>query len=199
VYPRWPSDEAQQAEAAALIERARQGDHGAYGELVRDHQEIAFRVAFLITRSATDAEDVTQEAFLKAWRALDRFRTDAPFRPWLLAIVANEARNRLRSNRRRREAPPQEPSAVLAAPTMDPIDPEPSPEERVLATDDRRRLLAALDLLREEDRLVIGARYLLELSEAETAEALGLARGTVKSRLSRAMTRLRTALEETST
>jgi RNA polymerase sigma-70 factor (ECF subfamily) len=188
-----------QAEAAALIERARQGDHGAYGELVRDHQEIAFRVAFLITRSAPDAEDVTQEAFLKAWRALDRFRTGAPFRPWLLAIVANEARNRVRSNRRRRETPTQEPSAVLAAPTIDPIDPDPTPEDRVLATDDRRRLLAALDLLREEDRLVIGARYLLELSEAETAEALGLARGTVKSRLSRAMTRLRTALEETST
>ena len=91
VYEQRRETHTRAAEAAALIERARQGDQAAYGELVRDHQEIAFRVAFLITRSAPDAEDVTQEAFIKAWRALGRFRTDAPFRPWLLRIVANEA------------------------------------------------------------------------------------------------------------
>jgi RNA polymerase sigma-70 factor (ECF subfamily) len=182
-------------EVVALIERARQGDQSAYGELVRDHQETAFRVAFLITRSAQDAEDVTQEAFLKAWRALGRFRPEAPFRPWLLRIVANEARNRVRSNRRRREAPGLDEVTTLGARAWEPSDPSPSPEERMLAADDRRILLAALDRLRDEDRLVIGARYLLELSEAETAEALGIARGTVKSRLSRAMSRLRTALE----
>ena len=78
-------------------------------------------------------------------------------------------------------------------PSVEPVDPGPSPEERMLAADQRRLLLAALDRLRDEDRLVIGARYLLELSEAETAEALGIARGTVKSRLSRAMSRLRAA------
>ena len=163
---------------------------------MRDHQEIAFRVAYLITRSAQDAEDVTQEAFIKAWRALGRFRTDAPFRPWLLTIVANEARNRVRSNRRRREVPG---SAVDGAdeprPTMQPVDPSPSPEDRILEADQRRLLLAALDRLSDQDRLVIGARYLLELSEAETADALGVARGTVKSRLSRAMSRLRACLE----
>jgi RNA polymerase sigma-70 factor (ECF subfamily) len=187
------------AEAIALIERARQGDEAAYGELVRDHQEIAFRVAYLITRSAPDAEDVTQEAFLKAWRALGRFRTGAPFRPWLLAIVANEARNRVRARQRRREIPAAMGTTTGTLPIVDPVDPSPSPEESTLTGDDRRRLVAALDRLREEDRLVIGARYLLELSEAETAEALGLARGTVKSRLSRAMARLRTALEEAPT
>jgi RNA polymerase sigma-70 factor (ECF subfamily) len=184
------------AEAAGLIERARQGDRAAYGELVRDHQEIAFRVAYLITRSAPDAEDVTQEAFIKAWRALGRFRADAPFRPWLLTIVANEARNRVRSNRRRREAPgPSVEASDERRPAVEAIDPAPSPEERMLAADQRRLLLAALDGLSEQDRLVIGARYLLELSEAETADALGVARGTVKSRLSRAMSRLRASLE----
>jgi RNA polymerase sigma-70 factor (ECF subfamily) len=183
------------AEAAALIERAQQGDQGAYGELVRDHQEAAFRVAYLITRSAQDAEDVTQEAFLKAWRALGRFRTGAPFRPWLLRIVANEARNRMRSNRRRREMPGPDPDTAVDGQGLESPDPGPSPEEHTLAADQRRMLLAALDLLRDEDRLVIGARYLLELSEAETAEALGIARGTVKSRLSRAMTRLRSTLQ----
>jgi RNA polymerase sigma-70 factor (ECF subfamily) len=183
------------AEAAALIERARQGDQAAYGELVRDHQEIAFRVAYLITRSAQDAEDVTQESFVKAWRALGRFRIDAPFRPWLLAIVANEARNRVRSNRRRREVPTPGMETDDRPQPSQPVDPSPSPEQWSLAADERRQLLAALDRLSEQDRSVIGARYLLELSEAETAEALGIARGTVKSRLSRAMTRLRAALE----
>ena len=161
---------------------------------MRDHQEIAFRVAFLITRSAPDAEDVTQEAFVKAWRALGRFRTDAPFRPWLLRIVANEARNRVRSNRRREGRGPR-PDAGGRPVLAEPIDPGPSPEERTLAADERRSLLAALGRLRDEDRLVIGARYLLDLSEEEMAEALGVPRGTVKSRLSRAMTRLRASLE----
>jgi RNA polymerase sigma-70 factor (ECF subfamily) len=194
VYQR-PESHDRGAEAAALIERARQGDQAAYGELVRDHQEIAFRVAFLITRSAQDAEDVTQEAFIKAWRALGRFRTDAPFRPWLLQIVANEARNRVRSNRRRKVRGPGVETEAGRQPSEEPVDPAASPEDQLLAADQRRQLLAALDRLPDRDRLVIGARYLLELSEAETAEALGIARGTVKSRLSRAMSRLRAALE----
>ena len=162
---------------------------------MRDHQEIAFRVAYLITRSAPDAEDVTQEAFVKAWRALDRFRTDAPFRPWLLRIVANEARNRVRSNRRRRQVPGWDSGPGQPPAPPEPVDPAPSPEQRMLASDDRRSLLAALESMRDEDRLIIGARYLLELSEAETAEAFGIPKGTVKSRLSRAMTRLRATLE----
>ena len=81
--------------------RAQRGDSRAYEELVRPHQEIAFRVAYVITRNAADAEDAAQDALVKAWRALGRFRTDEPLRPWLLRIVANEARNRRRSAGRR--------------------------------------------------------------------------------------------------
>ena len=84
-----------------LVERARDGDATAFAELVRDHQEIAFRTAYLITRNAADAEDAAQVGLTKAWRALPRFRRGAPFRPWLLAIVANEARNRRRAEGRR--------------------------------------------------------------------------------------------------
>ena len=79
---------------SALVERARRGDHNAYGELVTRYQALAARVAFVITASAADAEDVAQDAFVKAFYALDRFREGAPFRPWLLRIVANEAKNR---------------------------------------------------------------------------------------------------------
>jgi RNA polymerase sigma-70 factor, ECF subfamily len=65
---------------------------------MREHEEAAFRTAYLIVGSAADAEDVTQEAFVKAYRALGRFRTGAPFRPWLLRIVGNEARNHRRAS-----------------------------------------------------------------------------------------------------
>src|SRR3954468_5536522 len=82
---------------AALVERARRGDSAAYEALVRAHQDIAFRTACVLAGSAADAEEAAQEAFVKAWRALPRFRAGAPFRPWLLAIVGNEARNRRRS------------------------------------------------------------------------------------------------------
>ncbi|MBM3679416.1 MAG: siderophore-interacting protein, partial [Actinobacteria bacterium] len=84
-----------------LVDRARRGDGHAFAELVRPHQELAFRAAYLITRNAADAEEATQEALVKAHRALGRFRRGAPFRPWLLTIVANEARNRARSANRR--------------------------------------------------------------------------------------------------
>src|SRR4051794_13503929 len=83
-----------------LVERARRGDSAAFGELVLAHQRLAFRTAYLLTGNAADAEDAAQSAFVKAWQALGRFRRGAPFRPWLLAIVANEARNRNRSGGR---------------------------------------------------------------------------------------------------
>ena len=81
--------------------RAQRGDPRAYEELVRPHEEIAFRVAYVITRNAADAEDAVQDALVKAWRALGRFRAGEPLRPWLLRIAANEARNRRRSAGRR--------------------------------------------------------------------------------------------------
>jgi len=81
------------------VRRARRGDERAFAELVRMHQEIAYRIAYLI--SGDEGEDAVQDGVLKAWRALGRFRPGAPFRPWLLRIVANEARNRRRSSGRR--------------------------------------------------------------------------------------------------
>ena len=174
---------------AALVERARRGDSLAYEALVRAHQDIAFRTACLFAGSAADAEEAAQEAFVKAWRALPRFRAGAPFRPWLLAIVGNEARNRRRAAGRR------EGLAARAAQEPGSGDAAPSPEAALLAGGERRELLAALMALDERDRAVIACRHLLDLSERETAEALGCRRGTVKSRLSRALERLRSELE----
>jgi len=171
-----------------LVERARRGDGAAFGSLIRDHQEIAFRTAYLITRNAADAEDAVQTALQKAFTALPRFRRGAPLRPWLLAIVANEARNRRRSAGRREHL------ALRAAHDLPSGDAAPSPEGSLLAAEQRETLLAALETLREEERLVLSCRYLLDLSEEETAAALGVRRGTVKSRTSRALGRLRAQL-----
>ena len=173
-----------------LVERARGGDADAFAALVSEHEEIAFRTAYLIARNAADAEEAVQSGLVKAWHALPRFRRGAPVRPWLLAIVANEARNRRRAAGRR------EGLALRAAHELPSGDAAPSPEGRILAAEERAGLLAALERLRDEDRLVLSCRYLLDLGEEETANVLSLRRGTVKSRTSRALERLRAELGE---
>ena len=169
-----------------LTARARDGDVAAFGELVTRYQGIAFRVAWLVVRNRGDAEDAVQDAFVKAYTAMPRFRPDAPFRPWILRIVANEARNRGRSSRRRE-------GLALRVATSE-ADVVPSPEDAALDRADAEALAAALDRIPERDRLVVAYRFLFEMSEAETADALGVRPGTVKSRLSRALVRLRTEM-----
>jgi RNA polymerase sigma factor (sigma-70 family) len=168
-----------------LIRRAQRGDTHAYEELVNAYQGIAFRTAYVIARNASDAEDAAQDGFVKAWRALGRFREGAPFRPWLLRIVANEASNRRRSAGRRASL------ALRAATQATSGDAAPSPEAALLSSEQRAVLLAAVDELPEEQRDVVALRYFLGLSEAEVAEALGIPQGTVKSRNARALERLR--------
>jgi RNA polymerase sigma-70 factor, ECF subfamily len=173
-----------------LFTRAQRGDAAAYEEIVRHYQQVAFRTAYMITGSAAEAEDAAQDGFMKAFRALDRFRPGAPPRPWLLRIIANEARNRVRSTQRRHGL------ELRLAEGFRPGDAAPSPEAESVAAEDTRRLLDLVNALTEEDRLVITSRYFLELSGDETAAALGIPEGTVKSRLSRALARLRARMEE---
>ncbi len=171
-----------------LVARAQRGDADAYEELVRAYQGIAFRTAYVLAGSAADAEEAAQDGFVKAYRALWRFRAGAPFKPWLLRIVANEARNRRRSSGRRT-------ALALRAAQVPSGEAAPSPEAALLDAERRDQLTAALERLSESDREAIACRYFLDLSEAETAAALGVRRGTVKSRLSRALERLRAELE----
>jgi RNA polymerase sigma-70 factor (ECF subfamily) len=154
--------------------------------LVRRYQDLAMRTAYIVAPEA-DAADAVQDGFLKAYAALPRFRVDAPFRPWLLRIVANEARNRRRSAGRRAAL------SLRAAAEESSGGAAPSPEGVVLAGEDRERLLEAVNGLREEERLVIACRFFLELSEEETAAALDVRLGTIKSRTSRALEHLREA------
>jgi RNA polymerase sigma-70 factor (ECF subfamily) len=174
---------------AALVERAQTGDHEAYAELVRRYSGLAHRVATMVAGPA-DAEDAVQDAFVRAYYALDRFRLDAPFKPWLLTIVTNAARNRVRSAGQQ----PRLRDRVGGDRALGTLHLVQSAEAEVVDEDERRALVAAINELPSNARAVVMCRYLLELTEAETAQVLGWPAGTVKSRLSRALDRLRADL-----
>jgi RNA polymerase sigma-70 factor (ECF subfamily) len=170
-------------EDETLIAAAQSGDPGAFEELVRRHQEAAFRAAYLVLRDADEAEDAAQEGFVKAYRALNRFKRGLEFRPWLLRIVVNQSLTMLRSRRRGSSA--TERLAVRRQPPTQTID------ETVIDRERARLVWAALDSLREQERVVVYLRYFLNLPERELAEYLGCAPGTVKSRLHRSLRKLR--------
>jgi RNA polymerase sigma-70 factor (ECF subfamily) len=168
---------------ADLIRRARAGDAVAYEALVRIHQEAVFRLAYLFLGSADDADDAAQEVFIRAHRALDRFDESRPVRPWLMAIAANTARNRRRSIRRAAAALRR----VIVAEQSVSID-----DERAL---EAQAIWQAVRRLNTADQEVIYLRYFLELSVSEAAQAMNVEEGTVKSRLSRALGRLREVIK----
>jgi RNA polymerase sigma-70 factor (ECF subfamily) len=176
------------ASDAEAVRLARAGDASAYGLLVTQHQEAAFRAAYLILRDAQAAEDVTQEGFVRAYRELARFRADDPFRPWLLRIVTNLALNEVR--RRKRGI------ALLERFGRQPSQPAEGPETVTVEGETQRRVWEAINRLSLDDRLILYLRYFLELNEADTARVIDKAAGTVKSRLHRAGRRLRVLIEK---
>lgn len=166
-----------------LLRRARSGDRDAFAAIVRGYQAPALRLATAISGDSTEAYDIVQEAFVRAHRALGTVRDDEALRPWLLRIVANQAKN-VQRGRWRRETRHQRHAALRAT--------EPAgPDELALSGIEAQHLLLAISRLSPNDRTVIACRYFAGLSEAETAVALGLANGTVKSRTARALARLR--------
>ena len=172
---------------AELVRLARQGDDASWDALVRLHQEPVFRLAYLLLGDPDDAQDVTQDAFIRAWKALDRFDAARPLRPWLLRIVSNLARNRRRSVGRYLAAltrfSQENPDAFH--PSNDPFEDESS-----------AALWQALQRIKLQYRAVIYLRYFLEMPEAEMAEVLSVAQGTIKSRLHRALDQLRQIIEQ---
>lgn len=168
---------------ATAVARARQGDLEAYELLVAQYTAPAHRAAVLLG-AGPDADDVVQESLVKAYRQLARYRGESGFKAWLLAIVANETRNLHRSRGRRD-------GLVLRAAAVASDVLAPDPAESAMAAERRQRLVEQLRRLDERDREVLVCRYLLDLSEAETAVTLGVPKGTVKSRTARALARLR--------
>ena len=168
---------------------AQQGDRAAFDALVQSYQELAFRAAYLIVRDEDDAADVAQDAFVRAYRSLDAFDTSRRFRPWLLRIVTNVALNSARSSGRRNAA-----TERLARDAGTGKDQR--PDAAVEAAEQSERVWSAITDLPDDDQRLIYLRYFLETSEAEAAESIGRPVGTVKSRLHRALKRLRRVIED---
>ena len=169
---------------ADAVARSRDGDLDAYAVLVARYTLRAHRAAWLLG-AGEDADDVVQEAFVKAFRGLPKFRAGEPFAPWLLSIVANETKNLLRSRHRRNAL-----TLRLSALEPDAATPD-TPFDEAVAGERRAKLLAAVSALPDRERQVLICRYFLDLSEAETAQVLRWPLGSVKSRTSRALGRLR--------
>ena len=170
-----------------LIQRAANGDAAAWEPLVLAHQEAVFRLSYLLLGDPDDAEDIAQETFLRAWKHLKRFDSTRPLRPWLLSIASNLASNRRRSVGRYFAALTR---AFRDEPTSVTI------EEKNLQHMQANDLWKAVQTLNLPDQQIVYLRYFLDLTVIETAEVLQVAEGTVKSRLSRALEKLRTIIQQ---
>ena len=169
-----------------LIARAQRGDPRAFEEIVRLYQRRVYGVALRIVRAHDVADDVTQEAFLRAWRSLDRFELGRPFGPWVCRIAANLAVNHVRSPRAREEGLPDGHAETRTN--------APGPLGALLDAEGALVLERAMGQLPQEQLAVLVLRVVEELSYAEIAETLGISPGTVMSRLFRARERLAQAL-----
>jgi RNA polymerase sigma-70 factor, ECF subfamily len=165
---------------AALVRAAQRGSEEAIEALFRRHWRRAHRAAFLIVRDADAAEDIAQEGFLSALRALDRFDRRRPFRPWLHRIVVNRAIDHARARALRREVGEEAAGEPAASVSEGALDPD---------------LFAALAALDPEQRAAIVLRYLLEYTPGEIGKMLDLPRGTVNSRLRRGLDHLAASLD----
>jgi len=184
----------------AWVARARAGDGTAFEALVRTYATLVHRVIGRLTADPDDCADLVQETFLRAWQGLPGFLPEAPFRPWLLAIALNAARDAGR-RRRRRPAPtplvfegPDEEGQGGVGGLLEAS--EPSPAERLEGEDLRRRAEVAFARLGPDAQAVLWLRVREDLSYDEIAVVLGIPRGTVMSRLARAREALRVHLEE---
>jgi RNA polymerase sigma-70 factor (ECF subfamily) len=170
-----------------LIQRTAQGEPAAWEPIMLAHQEPVFRFAYLLLGDPDEAEDITQETFLRAYYHLGHFDITRPLRPWLLSITANLSRNRRRSASRYLNAI----SRAFHIETRT----SPNIEERSELEQDSRQLWKAVRRLSTDDQQVIYLRFFLDLTVAEVAQALDVAEGTVKSRLNRALERLRAIIK----
>ena len=181
------SQDLAECDDVALLVRARKDDRLAFGELIRRHQHSALRVAAVISGSTEEAKDIVQDAFVNIHRKLDSYRGTGSVRSWMLRVVANHAKNHVRSRVRRIRREDRHAGLLLRV--------DDDTEQAAVRHIENFAVAEALSRLQPHDREILGCRFVAELSEAETAEVLDVAIGTVKSRTSRALAKLQSELE----
>jgi len=182
-----------EAEDAAEVARARAGDHDAFRRLVERHSRAVFRLAYRMTRNEQDAEDVVQEAFLRAYRRLDQFESKAQFGSWLHRIAANCAYDLLRSRARREEQPLEADPEEGPAPM--PVAETPAADRLVFGGEVRRRVEAAMGRLSHLEKSAFVLRHFEGLTMEEIGGVLGVEQNAAKHTVFRAVRKLREALE----
>jgi RNA polymerase sigma-70 factor (ECF subfamily) len=172
-----------------LVRRAQRGDQEAFAKLVTRHQRYVYNLAYRLLREADEAEDLAQEAFLRAWRGLGNFRGEARFTTWLYRIVTNLCYSRLTSLRRQLLDTGGDDVDALASPSSQ------DPPAAIEAAERRAFLHRQIGALPDKYQLVVTLFYLQEFSYQEIAQVLNLPLGTVKTHLFRARERLKRQIE----
>lgn len=168
-----------------ILRRAQQGDSEAFRQLVEAYQTQVYRLALRMC-GADGADDVTQDAFVAAWRALPNFRSDCRFSTWLYRLTTNAAIDCLRREKRHRDADDLD--------GVELPDGGDTPQEAAERTETQTAVRSALSALSDEHRQVLLLRYMQEMDYGEIAVSLGISEGTVKSRINRAKARLKELL-----
>jgi RNA polymerase sigma-70 factor (ECF subfamily) len=180
---------------AAEVEKARSGDEGAFQALVERHSRTLFRLAYRMTGNEQDAEDVVQEALLKAYRRLDQFDNRSSFGSWLYRIAANCAYDTMRA-RARRDVPLEAVDAEAEEPVMERVASEdPAPDRLLISAEVKQRVNVAMSRLSERERAAFVLRHFEGFTTQEIGSALGLDTGAAKHSVFRAVRKLREALE----
>ncbi len=179
-----------------VIKRAAKGDADAFEQLVLTYQTPIYNLCLRMIGNPEDAADLTQEAFIKAWKNLGGFQFESAFSTWLYRLASNTCLDHLRSVKRRPQVSLTAEDSDGETQTMDFPDPAPSPEAAVIVKEEQELLARAMDALDEQQRQILTLRAVNELSYAEIAELLGIKEGTVKSRLARTRDALRKILLE---
>ena len=178
-------------EEIKYVKRAARGDSRAFEELVMLYQGPVYNLCFRMVGNAEDAADMSQEAFLKAWKNLEGFQFESAFSTWLYRLASNCCLDFLRSRKRRPTISLVTTNDEDEEQVMDVEDTAPGPEEQLFTREDREILQKALGEIDPEQRQILTLRVVNDLSYGEIAEILGIKEGTVKSRLSRARENLR--------
>jgi RNA polymerase sigma-70 factor (ECF subfamily) len=186
-------DDAQDSD---LLRRCRAGDERAYRDLVARYQRQVYSVALRMVRSAEDAEDVTQETFVRVFRSIEKYDPSRPFAAWLFTIAARLSIDHLRRRRTRPVSLVQRDPESDEERTMDVEDPGPGPDELTSHSEEERRTTDLIDRLPPHYRIVVIMRHQQDLSYEEIAAALKVPLGTVKARIHRARSLLKLLMED---